>query len=341
MWLRWRHLGVGRLGCPAVMAALTVMPASRYGTTTAEDPMDRATVGETALHGDGVRHGRTGEAQRRRTALLPPCLLLLLALAAGCGGGSGTAGGTAGTATTVAGGVVVTTKPPLVGASCLQAGERRGAVRFRSGSGAEVAGVVLGRGRAGVVLAHQAIGTLCDWFPYARELSRLGYRVLALDLNGHGASPPSPGSPANPRWDLDVAAATALLRQRGVGKVVLVGAGAVGGTSVVVAAADIQPPVAGVVDLSGPGKVSGLDAANAATRLVVPALFIMAADDSVAVQPPGLRAVYQTARASDRRLEVVPGGSHGVHLLDPDQEPKARRIRQLVEAFIRERTAAA
>ena len=43
--------------------------------------------------------------------------------------------------------------------------------------------------------------------------------------------------------------------------------------------------------------------------------------------------------ASDRRLEVVPGGSHGVTLLDPRREPKARRIRGLVEAFLRDHTA--
>lgn len=76
----------------------------------------------------------------------------------------------------------------------------------------------------------------------------------------------------------------------------------------VAAAADIQPAVAGVVDLSGPGQISGLDAAS---------------------------------RVSDRRLEVVPGGSHGVTLLDPDREPKAKHVRALIEAFLRDHTTGA
>jgi hypothetical protein len=44
------------------------------------------------------------------------------------------------------------------GAACLTAGERGGVVRFRSGNGASIAGVVLGTGRVGVVMAHSNKG---------------------------------------------------------------------------------------------------------------------------------------------------------------------------------------
>jgi pimeloyl-ACP methyl ester carboxylesterase len=210
--------------------------------------------------------------------------------------------------------------------------ERAHALRFHSASGVEIGGVLLGRGRVGVVFAHESPGDLCQWLFYARVLERRGYAVLPIDLNGFGSSPPAPGSPARTHWDRDVAAAAAVLRARGVEKVVLIGA-SVGGTCVVAAAAEIRPPVAAVIDLSGPTESSGVDALAAARRLRVPALYEVSDDDAFISE---VRKVYLATPPPLRKLVVVhSGGGHGVGLLMTDLQPHAARNRAAIEAFIR------
>jgi dienelactone hydrolase len=192
--------------------------------------------------------------------------------------------------------------------------------------------VPFGSGKVGVVLAHQNDGDLCDWAPYARRLATRGYTALAIDLNGFGASQASAGVPADPRYDLDILAAANELRRRGLQQVILVGA-SVGGLASVVAASEAQPPVAGVVDVSGPGSLSGLDAVAAAGRLTVPLLCLAGEDDQIAQE---IQAVDAAATQSpEHKLVVFPGtASHGVALLDPKTEPKAAKARVAIEAFL-------
>jgi pimeloyl-ACP methyl ester carboxylesterase len=223
--------------------------------------------------------------------------------------------------------------PAPIGQGCLTKTERAHTLRFHSGSGVDIGGVLLGRGRTGIVFAHESPGDLCQWMFYARVLERRGYAVLPIDLNGFGSSPPAPGSPVRTHWDRDVAAAAAVLRAHGVRDVVLIGA-SLGGTSVLAAAAEIEPPVAGVVDLSGPAESSGIDAVAAARRLRVPALYEVAEDDAYVSE---VRKVYRATPPRLRKLIVVPGAGHGVGLLRPDLQPHAAQARAAIEAFIRAR----
>jgi pimeloyl-ACP methyl ester carboxylesterase len=211
-----------------------------------------------------------------------------------------------------------------VGADCLGPAERAGTVRFASRSGAELAGVLLGTGRSGVVLAHGQHGDVCEWLPYARELVGRGYRVLLFDFNGSGASGLSPDAPARPHYDLDVTAAIGQLRTAGADRVALVGS-ETGGLAAVIAAADARPAVAGVVDISSPDDVSGMAGIAAAGRLAVPALFVVGVEDPLLT---GMRRLYGADRYADRHLEEVPGFAHGPNLLD------TRSVRDLVDTFI-------
>ncbi len=222
------------------------------------------------------------------------------------------------------------TSPVAVGAACLDPAERAGAVTFASRSGAQLAGVTMGGGPAGVVLAHGPHGDVCEWLPYARVLVGLGYHVFLFDFNGHGASGLSPDAPVDPHFDRDVAAAVGRLRGAGAAKVVLLGS-EIGGLASVVAAADIRPAVAGVVDLSGPSQVSGLDGPGAATRLAVPALFVDSAQDQNMGE---VREVYDADRYAERRLAVIPGYAHGLNLLDATMDPGSAANRTLVESFL-------
>lgn len=274
---------------------------------------------------------------RRLLALLSTPLLLALAAC----GGADTPRATPATPP-VTGGPVPSVTP---GADCLTPPERPGVVRFPSANGASIAGVVLGpaptggtpagpTGGLGVVLAHQTSSDMCQWVPYGRTLVKRGYTVLAIDLNGYGASSASAGNPSQAAYEADVVAAAGHLRGRGVGAVALVGA-SLGGMASVAAAAELKPPPAAVVDLSGPAQMAGTDAAAAAPKVTAPLLFVVGADDQLAGD---VTAVAKAATgAATSRLEVLPGtGSHGVALLDPTQEARAAQVTKMIEDFLAE-----
>jgi pimeloyl-ACP methyl ester carboxylesterase len=268
------------------------------------------------------RH-RTDNGVRARVAA--GLLAAVLALA-GCGGGEAT-----GAEPALSAGPVPTVR---AGALCLTPTEQRGVVRFTSQNGASLGGVVLGSGPTGVVLAHSPSSDLCEWMPYARRLTGLGYRVLAFDLNGFASSGTSPGNPNDARYDQDVLAAAGQLRTRGASTVLLVGS-MLGGLAALVAASEAEPPVAGVIDMAGSTTMSGLDTDAAAKRLTVPVLFV-AGERDTHVDHPHLRALAAAAtRAPEHRVMVVAGSAgHPTNLLDPVQEPQAPAVRAMVEQFL-------
>jgi pimeloyl-ACP methyl ester carboxylesterase len=200
---------------------------------------------------------------------------------------------------------------------CLR--EVRSASRFwfRTAAGARLAGVVLGRGRTGLVLAHGRGGDLCEWLPHAQALAGRGHQVLAFDFEGSGLSRPGPGPGA--RIDADVVAAAGELRRRGADRIVLVGS-SMGATATLVAATRVRPPVAGVVSLSGPAAFGAVSAWSAMPRLRVPVLFVAAAGD----QPfaGAARAMYRRAQAADKRLLIVRRGHGSTMLAFRDEGPK-------------------
>lgn len=268
--------------------------------------------------GPGGRHRRRGWT-----------LLAALVLAAGCGNGRDAAPAGQGPASSATAPAPPTTVA-AVSRSCLSAAEQGRVVRFRTGTGATLAGVALGAGRAGVVLGHQLGSDLCEWVPLARAFASRGYQVLAFDFAGFGDSEPGSG---DDRIDTDVVAAAQQLRRRGADRIVLVGS-SMGGTAVLSAATRVRPPVAGVVSLSGPSSFGGVDATAAMRRLRVPVLLVVGADD----QPfsAEARTLYGAARVRDKQLLVVPGGGHGTSLLEfGDQAP---RVLTAVRKFIDDRT---
>jgi pimeloyl-ACP methyl ester carboxylesterase len=261
--------------------------------------------------------------RRRRGAW---ALLAALMLAAGCGDGqeAGRAGQAPATTTAPATTMAAASK------SCLDAAEQDKLFRFTTSDGATLVGVVLGRGRRGLVLGHQLGSDLCEWLPQARAFAKRGYQVLAFDFAGFGDSQ---HGPADGRVDTDVVAAAAELRRRGTDRIVLIGS-SMGGTAVLSAAARIRPPVAGVVSLSGPSTFGGVDATAAMARLRMPVLLVTAADDHPFLEQA--RELRDAARIRDKRLLVIPGGGHGTSLLEFGED--APRVRAAVQGFIAEQT---
>jgi pimeloyl-ACP methyl ester carboxylesterase len=199
-----------------------------------------------------------------------------------------------------------------------------GDVAFRAPDGTKLAGHVFGRGRTAVVLAHQSDGTLCQWVPYATRLARLGYLALAFDFRNAGSSQ-TRHYPANIRYGGDVAGAVAEARRRGARKVFLVG-GSLGGSAALQAAANVRPPVAGVVSVSG-----GADLSNAITSvrsLKVPALYLAGSGD------------VDFAKDAQRLYDATPEGLRALTILDDSRHGTAlvggnAKARQLIETFLR------
>jgi pimeloyl-ACP methyl ester carboxylesterase len=194
-------------------------------------------------------------------------------------------------------------------------------VRFRTADGARLLGVAIGNGRVGVVLSHQLGSDFCEWVPYAKQLSRQGYRVLAFSFRGSGSSDAGKASPA--RLDRDVVAAAGELRRLGARRVVIVGA-SMGGTASLVAAPALRPAPKLVVSLSGPSYFGGLDASKAVPRFRGPVLFSAGADDDGF--PSDARGLYRASASPAKRLLIVAGADHGSALVT--YHPRVRNVLQ-------------
>lgn len=277
---------------------------ARYGRRRNQDAVTQVGMGE--------------HMGRQALAALLLVVTLVVAACGGSGDGSGAGQAPAAQATTTAGAI---TKP------CLQAADQDKLFRFRTSAGANLIGVVVGSGRAGLIVGHELGSDLCEWLPHAQALARQGYRVLAFDFEGYGDS--TTGSGPEARLDTDVVAAAGQLRRRGADQIILIGS-SMGGTAVLSAATRIRPRVAGVVSLSGPATFQGIDAAAAVPRLRVPVLFVAAADDPGYVDDA--RAMYHQAKVADKRLLVASGNAHGTMLLTSGDD--AARVRAALGKFI-------
>ena len=226
------------------------------------------------------------------TRLLAIVIVLALAGAAGCGGDSGTPEPTG-------------PPPPIAGASCRDDVGDGKQVRF--GKDNYLAGVLMGHGGTGVLLAHQNQSDVCEWLPYGQELATKGYQVLAFDFNGEGASAGSVTTIAE-----DAAAAATYLKQQGVSKLILMGASK-GGTAVLAIVPDFRADVAGVVTFSSPTAFAGVDASAVPKTLTVPALYI--AGDADGRFPTEAKYFYDYTPKGLGTLLILPSSAHGTRLL--------------------------
>jgi pimeloyl-ACP methyl ester carboxylesterase len=188
-------------------------------------------------------------------------------------------------------------------------------VGFTDEKGTRLSGALVGSGKTAFVLAHQDPGDVCDWLPFARELSNShpGYQMLCLDFAGYGNS----DSPADgDRRDLNIAAAVKYLREHGASTVLLMGA-SMGGNSSLVASTIIQPPVAGVISLSAPAFYKGLDAGAAAPKITVPVLYLAGSGDNGGTFADDARKLYAATPDGNRTLVIAFTTSHGVNMLSP------------------------
>lgn len=223
-----------------------------------------------------------------------------------------------------------TSAPPLPpvnepGLTC--ADETEGATPVRLGPGGGIGGLSFGDGDKALVLLHQSNGDLCQWAPYAMELAEQGYRALAIDAPGVASS-----RDAEEAHHAAVTEAAAYLRAEGATAVTFVGA-SMGGTAVLAAAAQTTPPVDGVIALSAPTFYDGTDALAAVANLTVPVLYA-AADGDAQFGENAEKFDAATPAATDEKLLLVDGSSHGVDFLDPEAGREEKKVRDAVEDFL-------
>lgn len=202
----------------------------------------------------------------------------------------------------------------------------RGAFTLTTSDGVHLSALELGSGERGVLLAHEQGYYICSWLALGEELAAAGYHVMLFEYRNHNASEPSTD---NDHIDRDVRAALAALHNRGARQVLMAGASCGGTSSAVVAAG--EPHLAGLLILSSPAHCASQDGETAVRSITSPSFFAVSPGDYSGNMIKEVRKLYKASAASNKHLEIVPGGRHGTDML---REDHPEHLHQLVRAFI-------
>lgn len=199
--------------------------------------------------------------------------------------------------------------------------------------GVRLYAVQAGSGSTTIVLAHEAVSSLCESLPYAKTLIDSGLRVLAFDFRGYGYSD---GRPRNRlALGLDLAAAVQRARSNGASRVFLLGA-SMGGAAIVQNTSNL--PVDGRISLSGTRLWRGFGVNDPAgvRRLRAPFLYVGSRRDRITPLQEALR-IFRRVGSHDKRMASYRGSRHGFELVQSG--PYAARVRELILAWVRSRSA--
>jgi dienelactone hydrolase len=191
----------------------------------------------------------------------------------------------------------------VAGADCIDDRSQVKDVTFGQDVGADLSGVVLGKGKTGVVLAHQNGGDVCQWLPFGKELAQRGYLVLLFDFAGFGVSPGGGAGLAE-----QVRSATGVLKVQGAASTVLIGA-SMGGTAVLAAAPTLNPAPAAVISYSAPASFGQASAIGAIPSLPSPTLLVAGSGDGQFAR--AAEQLNQSAPAGKATLLIAESGEHG------------------------------
>lgn len=187
-------------------------------------------------------------------------------------------------------------------------------ITLRTADGKALQAQAHGSGQRGVVLVHDAGRSAADWEGFAARLAGNGFRVVALDLRGHGASAAVAPALADADWPLmvqDVDAAAAWLASKGATQVAVVGA-AVGANLALNAASD-NPQVTDVVLLSPTLSGRGVKLTDALAAWKGPLLVVADAENVADARTATVLAAQAGGQA---RVELVPAGATGHRMLN-------------------------
>ncbi len=196
-------------------------------------------------------------------------------------------------------------------------------VQITATDGVQLVGHLYGSSGPGIALGHMYPADQRSWTAVAQDLAGSGFRALTFDFRGYGESG---GTKDVAAIDRDMEGAYRYLAGRKIRPIYLAGA-SMGGTAALIVAARV--PVAGVVTLSAPLAFRGLDAAQAATEVRAPKLFIASEGDEAAAA-----AVTRLMRTSPepKSMRLFSGDAHGTSLFGG---PHAGEVREALREFLR------
>jgi len=192
-------------------------------------------------------------------------------------------------------------------------------VSFPTEDGGVVYADIYGKGERGVVLAHGGRFNKESWEKQALELTKAGFRVVAIDFRGHGQSHGPQSKSGFDGVEYDVLAAVRYLHKTGAKSVSVVGA-SFGGAAAADASMDAEP-----------GEIDRLVLLAAwtdrpAEKMKGRKLFIVARDDANddGLRLPKIRANYEKA-VGPKELVILDGSAHAQYLFATDQGERLMR----------------
>src|SRR5258707_1998205 len=185
-------------------------------------------------------------------------------------------------------------------------------VSFPTEDGGVVYAEIYGKGERGVVLAHGGRFNKESWDKQALELTKAGFRVVAIDFRGHGQSHGPQSKSGFDGVEYDVLAAVRYLHKTGAKSVSVVGA-SFGGAAAADASVDAEP-----------GEIDRLVLLAAWTqrppeKMKGRKLFIVTRADAKDDGPrlPKIRANYENA-VWPKELVILDGSAHAQYLFATD-----------------------
>lgn len=186
-------------------------------------------------------------------------------------------------------------------------------VELNAADGTVVHADEVGRGSHGVLLIHDADRSRGDWKMFMEKVRSEGFRVLAVDLRGHGkAKEITQADPDYASMPDDVLAGLAHLQERGVSKITVIGAGL--GANLAVAVAEQATAITDFVLLSPGLNLNGFKPSQSLAGVGDrPVMLLAAKEDGMASATVG----YLDKKLTGITRKVVIDGSHrGPNLLD-------------------------
>jgi pimeloyl-ACP methyl ester carboxylesterase len=192
-------------------------------------------------------------------------------------------------------------------------------VSFPTEDGGVVYADIYGKGERGVVLAHGGRFNKESWEKQALELTKAGFRVVAIDFRGYGQSHGPQSKSGFDGVEYDVLAAVRYLHKAGAKTVSVVGA-SFGGAAAADASMDAEP-----------GEIERLVLLAAwtdrpAEKMKGRKLFIVARDDANddGLRLPKIRGNYEKA-VGPKELVILDGSAHAQFLFATDQGERLMR----------------
>jgi len=205
-----------------------------------------------------------------------------------------------------------------------------GSMQLRTTDGHTVSAESWGTGPHGVVLIHEDGGDRAGWSDLAATLSQNQFRVVAIDLRGHGATGGTIAEEDYPKMVADVAAAVTWLDSKGVDDVGLVGAEL--GANLALATMAANQDIDTAVLLSPSLSANGVRVSGALDKLGRrPLLLVASKQDSSGARAASL---ISDKAAGPKHLALYDGTAAGRRMLNTAPELEGLVVSWLNGTFL-------